>query len=270
MDSAFFEPAVVHLEHMFLQFGDDPIKPTEMGALHSVARPPGLRIEARSAAEARAADHVLELTAASSPAKEERPALSDVDSPAFTAAGSWRPTAPARGNADPHPTSARVARKRKKAKRKKDQKAMAAAARRATKAAQTKPTESEAHQLEVLAHLHDDFRVAAKSVLQAYAGHMAREKKEAASASRPAGGQLGSCGAQPGTQPAEATPTAKLSPTTTKPSPTTTASALRSLKPSSTARSTGTTTTSTALAGARPGPRSTTWRKRPRRRERGH
>ena len=113
MDSAFFEPAVVHLEHMFLQFGDDPIKPTEMGALHSVARPPGLRIEARSAAEARAADHVLELTAASSPAKEERPALSDVDSPAFTAAGSWRPTAPARGNADPHPTSARVARKRR-------------------------------------------------------------------------------------------------------------------------------------------------------------
>ena len=67
---------------------------------------------------------------------------------------------------------------------------MAAAARRATKAAQTKPTESEAHQLEVLAHLHDDFRVAAKSVLQAYAGHMAREKKEAASASRRAARRL--------------------------------------------------------------------------------
>ena len=108
--SASFEPTALHLEHMFLQFGDDPIKPTEMGALHSVARPPGLRIEARSAAEARAADHVLELTAASSPAKEERPALSDVDSPAFTAAGCWRPTAPARENADPRPTSTRAAR----------------------------------------------------------------------------------------------------------------------------------------------------------------
>ena len=190
MDSASFEPAVVHLERMFLQFGDDPVKPTEMGALHSVARPPGLRIEARSAAEARAADHVLDLTAASSPAKEERPVLPDADSPAFTAAGSWRPTAPARGNADPRPTSARVAWKRKKAKRKKDQKARAAAARRATKAAQMKPTESEAYQLEVLAHLHDHFRVAAKSVLQAYAGHMAREKEEAANASRLAARRL--------------------------------------------------------------------------------
>ena len=67
----------------------------------------------------------------------------------------------------------------------------AAAARRATKgAAQTKPTASEAYQLEVLAHLHDYFRVAAKSVLQAYAGHMAREKKEAASASRRAARRL--------------------------------------------------------------------------------
>ena len=175
---------------MFLQFGDDPIKPTEMGALHSVARPPGLRIEARSAAEARAADHVLELTAASSPAKEERPALSDVDSPAFTAAGSWRPTAPARENADPRPTSIRAARKRMTAKRKKGRKAKAAAARRAEKAVHAKPTESEADQLEVLAHIHDRFRVAAKSLLQAYAGHMAREKKEAASASRRAARQL--------------------------------------------------------------------------------
>ena len=45
---------------------------------------------------------------------------------------------------------------------------------------------------EVLAHVHvhDRFRVAAKSVLQAYAGHMAREKKEAASASRRAARRL--------------------------------------------------------------------------------
>ena len=195
MDSAFFEPAVVHLEHMFLQFGDDPIKPTEMGALHSVARPPGLRIEARSAAEARAADHVLEPTAASSPAKEERPALSDVDSPAFTAAGSWRPTAPARGNADPHPTSARVARKRKKAKRKKAQKAKKAAARQAAKEARAKPTEWEVHQLDVLAHVHGHFRVAAKSALQAYAGHMAQEKEEAANTSKRAARRSAACAA---------------------------------------------------------------------------
>ena len=67
LDSVSFGPTAMHLERMFLQFGDDPVKPTEMGALHSVAGPPGLRIEARSAAEARAADHVLELTAASSP-----------------------------------------------------------------------------------------------------------------------------------------------------------------------------------------------------------
>ena len=190
MDSASFEPTALHLERMFLQFGDDPVKPTEMGALHSVARPPGLRIEARSAAEARAADHVLELTAASSPAKEERPALSDVDSPAFTAAGCWRPTAPARENADPRPTSTRAARKRMTAKRKKGRKAKAAAARRAVKAVHTKPTESEADQLEVLAHIHDRFRVAAKSLLQAYAGHMAREKEEATNASKRAARRL--------------------------------------------------------------------------------
>ena len=46
------------------------------------------------------------------------------------------------------------------------------------------------NQLEVLAHLHDHFRVAAKSVLQAYAGHMAREKEEAANASRRAARRL--------------------------------------------------------------------------------
>jgi len=191
MNSVSFEPTAMHLEHMFLQFGDDPVKPTEMGALHSVASPPGLRIEARSTAEARAADHVLELTAASSPAREERPVLSDVDSPAFEATRSWRPTAPARENADPRPNSApQGARKRKKARRKKDQKAKKAAALRAAKAALAKPTESEAYQLEVLAHVHDHFRVAAKSVLQAYARHLAREKEEAAKASTRAARRL--------------------------------------------------------------------------------
>ena len=44
--------------------------------------------------------------------------------------------------------------------------------------------------MEVLAHLHDHFRVAAKSVLQAYAGHMAREKEEAANASKRAARRL--------------------------------------------------------------------------------
>ena len=159
-----------------------------MGALHSVARPPGLRVEARSAAEARAADLVLELTATSSPVREERPVISDVDSPAFEATRSWRPTAPARVNADPRPTSApQGARQRKKAKRKKAQKAKKAAVRQAAKAAQAKPTEWEVHQQEVLAHVHDRSRVAAKSVLQAYAGHMAREKEEAAYTSKRAG-----------------------------------------------------------------------------------
>ena len=188
MDSASFEPTALHLERLFLQFGDDPVRPTEMGALHSVAGPPGLRVEARSAAEARAADLVLELTATSSPVREERPVISDVDSPAFEATRSWRPTAPARVNADPRPTSApQGARQRKKAKRKKAQKAKKAAARQAAKAAQAKPTEWEVHQQEVLAHVHDHFRVAAKSVLQAYAGHMAREKEEAAYTSKRAG-----------------------------------------------------------------------------------
>ena len=89
-------------------------------------------------------------------------------------------------------------RKRKKAKRKKkDQKAKSGAA----KAAQAKPTEWEAYQQEVLAHVHDRFRVAAKSVLQAYARHMAREAEEAAKASEPLGAQLSAL-------PAEETPTA--------------------------------------------------------------
>ena len=76
------------------------------------------------------------------------------------------------------------------AKRKKGRKAKAAAARRAEKAVHAKPTESEADQLEVLAHIHDRFRVAAKSLLQAYAGHMAREKEEAANASKRAARRL--------------------------------------------------------------------------------
>ena len=123
--------------------------------------------------------------------REERPVISDVDSPAFEATRSWRPTAPARMNADPRPTSApQGARQRKKAKRKKAQKAKKAAARQAAKAAQAKPTEWEVHQQEVLAHVHDHFRVAAKSVLQAYAGHMAREKEEAANASKRAARRL--------------------------------------------------------------------------------
>ena len=76
------------------------------------------------------------------------------------------------------------------AKRKKGRKAKAAAARRAEKAVHAKPTESEADQLEVLAHIHDRFRVAAKSLLQAHAGHMAREKEEAANASKRAARRL--------------------------------------------------------------------------------
>ena len=79
-----------------------------------------------------ATDHVLELTAAGSPVREERPAVTDVDSPAFEATRSWRPRAPARENADPRPNSApQGTRKRKKAKRKEDQKAKKAAALRA-------------------------------------------------------------------------------------------------------------------------------------------
>ena len=209
MDSAFFEPAVVHLERMFLQFGDDPVRPTEMGALHSVAGPPGLRVEARSAAEARAADLVLEHTAASSPVREERPVISDVDSPAFEATRSWKPTAPAHEHADPRPTSAPQgagARRRKKAKRKKAQKAKKAAARQAAKEAQAKPTEWEVHQLDVLAHVHDHFRVAAKSALQAYAGHMAQEKEEAANTSKRAARRSAACAAGGGDADGEAEP----------------------------------------------------------------
>ncbi|MEC7156371.1 MAG: hypothetical protein VXW40_05470, partial [Pseudomonadota bacterium] len=194
---------------MFLQFGDDPVRPTEMGALHSVAGPPGLRVEARSAAEARAADLVLELTATSSPVREERPVISDVDSPAFEATRSWRPTAPARVNADPRPASAPQgagARQRKKAKRKKAQKAKKAAARQAAKAAQAKPTEWEVHQQEVLAHVHDHFRVAAKSVLQAYAGHRAQEKEGAANTSKRAARRSAACAAGGGDADGEAEP----------------------------------------------------------------
>ena len=76
--------------------------------------------------------------------REERPVISDVDSPAFEATRSWKPTAPAHEHADPRPTSAPQgagARRRKKAKRKKAQKAKKAAARQAAKEAQAKPTE---------------------------------------------------------------------------------------------------------------------------------
>ena len=88
-----------------------------------------------------------------------------------------------------------TARKRRKAKRKKAQKAKKAAARQAAKEARAKPTEWEVHQLDVLAHVHGHFRVAAKSALQAYAGHMAQEKEEAANTSKRAARRSAACAA---------------------------------------------------------------------------
>ena len=119
------------------------------------------------------------------------------------------PAAPAHEYADPRPTSAPQgagARRRKKAKRKKAQKAKKAAARQAAKEAQAKPTEWEVHQLDVLAHVHDHFRVAAKSALQAYAGHMAQEKEEAANTSKRAARRSAACAAGGGDADGDAEP----------------------------------------------------------------
>ena len=76
----------------------------------------------------------------------------------------------------------------------------------AIQAAQAKPTELEAYELEVLAHVHDHFRVAAKSALQAYAGHMAQEKEEAANTSKRAARRSAACAAGGGDADGEAEP----------------------------------------------------------------
>ena len=68
------------------------------------------------------------------------------------------------------------------------------------------PTEWEVHQLDVLAHVHDHFRVAAKSALQAYAGHMAQEKEEAANTSKRAARRSAACAAGGGDADGEAEP----------------------------------------------------------------
>ena len=82
----------------------------------------------------------------------------------------------------------------------------AAAARQAAKEAQAKPTEWEVHQLDVLAHVHGHFRVAAKSALQAYAGHMAQEKEEAANTSKRAARRSAACAAGGGDADGDAEP----------------------------------------------------------------
>ena len=60
--------------------------------------------------------------------------------------------------------------------------------------------------LDVLAHVHDHFRVAAKSALQAYAGHMAQEKEEAANTSKRAARRSAACAAGGGDADGDAEP----------------------------------------------------------------